>query len=262
VNHSTWDKGDFSVAECHYDQIRSQRKFGLELETHSCPHYRRLRGNTPFGAKFDCSVGGMEFVSPILGGDEGLAAVEEFCAKAAELNFTVGEDCGFHLHMDMRDECTSALKSAAYAYLKTDAVWRLLVNNFRANNCGYCRVPEWTLRDLERADDMELWCDRWNRYALCNLQAYPKFGSYEIRLYQGTLDAKEINNWIKAHLRFTDWACTKDYTEIDDAFSGSAASKWESLKAIFGDIHLNRTYGRIRRERLGITPRARATVSS
>jgi hypothetical protein len=203
----------------------------------------------------------MEFVSPILAGDEGLAEVEKFCAIATDKGYAVDGDCGYHLHVDMRGESDTVLKSVAYAYLKSDAAWRLLVDSFRANDCGYCRPADFNRASLERADDMHDWCDNWNRYSLCNLNAYPKFGSYEIRLHQGSVNAREICNWVKAHLRFVDWAADKTLDEIDDAFGGSIADKWESLKAIFGDIDMNRYYGRVRRSRLGTSRRA-ATVSS
>jgi hypothetical protein len=219
-----------------------------------------MRGQTLFGVKHDCSVSGLEFFSPILHGDAGLVEVENFCAQAEQRHFAVDSDCGYHLHLDMRNETVPALKAIAYAYLKSDSAWRLLVDSFRANDCGYCRRPEYTRGQLEAASSMTRFGDAQDRYTLCNLNAYSKFGSYEIRLHQGSVNAKEICNWIKAHLRFVDWAKDKTFDEIDDAFCGSDANKWESLKAIFGDIDLNRTYGRIRRTRLGITPRARATA--
>ena len=206
----------------------------------------------------------MEFISPILYGDEGLAAVEEFCAAANRLDFAVNSDCGYHLHIDMRGEYYESLKAVAYAYLKTDATWRLLVDSFRANDCSYCSRPEYRRRNIEQViskESMDYFCDQHDRYALCNLNAYRKFGSFEIRLHQGSLDARVICNWIKAHLHFVDWAVDKHLDEIDDAFQGSDANKWESLKAIFGDIDLNRYYGRVRRGRLNENvPRVRATA--
>jgi hypothetical protein len=257
-----WEPTVFTVENPTYTHIRSKRAFGLELETSACPDYRSLREKTCFGAKFDCSVNGMEFYSPILYGDEGLAAVEAFCADAATLDFAVDSTCGLHLHLDMRDELAQAVKSVAYAYLRSDSVWRALVNTYRANDCGYCRRMQYTRQQLEDAHDMANFCDRWDRYALCNLNAYTKFGSFEIRLYQGSVDAKEICNWVKAHTRFVDWAKTQTLDEVEDAFHGSNNMKWESLKSIFGDIDLNRTYGRIRRERLGIPPVVREGASA
>jgi hypothetical protein len=250
---TTWEIGTFSAENPNYKKTRSPRGFGLELETSDCPNYRTLKGKTNFGVKFDCSVNGMEFYSPVLSGDEGLAAVEEFLQHADRLDFDVDSDCGYHLHLDMRGEDIDALKSVAYAYMKADAAWRLLVDSFRANDCGYCRRPQYTRRDVEAVSDrsdMRRFCDNQDRYLLCNLNAYTKFGSFEIRLHQGSLDARAVCNWIKAHLRFTDWAKDKTLDEIDDAFRGSDVSRWESLKAIFGDIDLNRYYGRIRRGRL------------
>jgi len=247
-----WDPGVAPAAET-YKRTITKRSFGIELETSRCPNYRSLRGQTIFGAKHDCSVSGMEFTSPILRGDEGLAAIEEFLLEAEQLEFEADSDCGYHLHIDMRGESLDVLKSVAYAYAKADSAWRMLVNTFRANDCCYCRRADFDRTRLERITDMEgmtYFCRDRERYSLCNLSAYSKFGSYEIRLYQGTLDAQEVCNWIRAHLRFVEWAKDKTFDEIDDAFRGSGASRWESLKAIFGDIELNRYYGRVRRGNL------------
>jgi hypothetical protein len=196
----------------------------------------------------------MEFVSPILQCDDGLQSVRDFCAEAERLHFEADSDCGMHLHIDMRGATLQELKSVAYAYLKADRVWRLLINSFRANDCQYCTAPRYNRRQLEaisNAEEFETFCYNSNRYSSLNVQAYTKFGTYEIRSYQGTVDATEICNWVKAHLRFVEWAKDKTFAEIDDAFRGSDAACWESVKSILGDIELNRFYGRIRRGRLG-----------
>ena len=253
---TTWMQSQFQ-AETSYVKTRSKRCFGVELETTRCDSYMNLKDKTLFGAKYDCSVGGMEFVSPILFGDAGLDVVQEFCDLAESNNFLVGDDCGYHLHLDMGAESEIALKSVAYAYLKTDSLWRLLVTEDRAKNCGYCRKPSYIRRHIQDIDPGAFadFCEGTDRYSLCNLQAYTKFGTYEIRLHQGTIHGMEVCNWIKAHLAFVDWAVNRTLDDIDSAFDGSEADKWESLKAIIGDINLNRYYGRRWRSRLGVSVR-------
>jgi|WetSurMetagenome_2_1015567.scaffolds.fasta_scaffold01858_20 hypothetical protein len=261
---TVWDASEFSTENVATTETKTSRRFGVELETSSCPQHCELHGATIFGSKYDCSVAGMEFTSPILAGDEGLKAIQDFCALANERHFEVDRSCGYHLHLDMRNESDDQLKSVAYAYLKADKVWRHLVDEYRSTGCSYCRTPEWGRRQLENIPrgEMRGFCECRDRYSLCNLQAYWKFGTYEIRLHQGSLDALEICNWIKAHLRFVEWARDKTFDEIDDAFRGSDNAKWESLKAILGDINLNRYYGRKRRTRLGIAPKTRKAAAA
>ena len=72
-----WDTDRFSPSTC-YDEIRSHRRFGIELETSDCPSHEDLRLVTCFGCKDDDSIGGKEFISPILSSDRGLEVVREF----------------------------------------------------------------------------------------------------------------------------------------------------------------------------------------
>jgi hypothetical protein len=227
-----------AVSVATYTQIGSKRKFGVEIETSACGGHRSLRGNTLFGTKFDCSVNGMEFDSPILYGDEGLAEVTKICGYAADKHWEVDSDCGLHIHLDMRDESVEALKSVAYAYLLTDKVWRKLVDGYRADNCTYCRPSNRGRRNIESASDWRDYCDSQSRYELCNLNAYTRHGTYEIRLYQGSIDSVEINNWIIIHARFVDWAAGKTLDELDAYFAGSDNIKWEGLKLILGEFPL------------------------
>jgi hypothetical protein len=218
---NVWNPTPMDVAIANYGVIGSKRKFGVEIETATCAGYRTLRNNTLFGAKYDCSISGMEFISPILYGDEGLAEIERFCDNAREQGWSVDSDCGLHIHLDMRDENADSLKSIAYAYLLTDKAWRKLADPFRADNCTYCRPSTRTRGNVERAHDWRDYCDSQNRYELCNLTAYNRHGTYEIRLYQGSIDKAEICNWIKIHTRFCDWAATKTLDELDAYFEGA-----------------------------------------
>jgi hypothetical protein len=243
-NLNVWEPTPMDVSFATYEKIGSKRKFGVEIETAECPRYRNLKGQNLFGAKFDCSISGMEFISPILYGDEGLAEIEKICDQAAERGWVVDSDCGLHIHLDMRGESVAALKSVAYAYILTDKVWRKLADSYRADNCTYCRAPGGSRARIESTSDtMESWenyCNRQDRYELCNLNAFTRHGTYEIRLYQGSIDKAEITNWIKIHTRFIDWAATKTIAELDAYFEGNDNMKWEGVKMLLGDFPLVR----------------------
>lgn len=215
----------------------SGRCFGIELETSSCNGYRSLRGQTCFGAKHDSSISGMEFVSPVLCGDRGLTEVTTFCKNAKDLGFTVDGDCGYHLHIDMRETSTDQRKAIAYAYRLTYPFWASFVNSFRANDCRYCKAPSYRGDELLR-DDFDYFCRCSDRYEFVNLAAYRTHKTFEIRGHQGTLNPVEILNWIEAHLRFVE--AVENQTPDD-----LLMLNWKKLKKILG-ADLARYYGRKR----------------
>ena len=243
------DDGDVLCGDCHtarttwqakrlngdttYENLTSRRRFGIELETSACPNYRSLKDQTLFGAKFDCSVQGMEFVSPILFGDAGLKEVEDICAHAARLDFKVDGDCGYHLHVDMSETTLTQRRRVAYAYLLTYPLWISFVNSFRAHDCTYCTAPRTGADMVRTCEDLDYELAGTSRYAFINLSAYDKHRTFEIRGYEGTLDYDEIATWIQAHLQFVDYVAELDFDTIDDLFS--CAGAWENLLDILPD---------------------------
>jgi hypothetical protein len=183
----------------------------------------------------------MEFVSPILSGDTGLDEVRAFCKSAKELGFEVNGDCGYHLHLDMRDTNISMRKSIAYAYRLTYPIWSSLVNQYRAHDCQYCCAPNYTAADIVQIPGFLGWCECRNRYEFVNLAAYSRHRTFEIRGYQGTLNPVEIINWIDAHLRFVAFVKDKPLTELLVLLTS-----WKAFKKILGP-DLARYYGRKKR---------------
>jgi len=239
-----WSHGRFRAgATCK--EIRSQRKFGVELETSACPDHSDLEGNTCFDCREDGSIKGMEFTSPVLSSDAGLAAIRDFCHHAGQLDFEVDRDCGFHAHFDVKSLSAGQKSSVAYAYKLTYDVWAAFVNESRRNN-HYCKSVPWdrsSLEALEDGDDWRRFSYNTDRYTWINLNAYSKHGTFEVRLHTATLDGDKVCNWIKAHTRFIDWARDKTLDELEGIFAGSAKSKFRALATIWADSELSDFYG-------------------
>ena len=207
----------------------SSRKFGIELETNSCDNYTDLEGSEAWGAKDDCSVDGKEFVSDILDGNDGLAAIDELCDFAKKNHWKVGRQCGYHLHLNMRGESKQSLIAIAAAYNLTYAVWCDFVDESRISN-NYCHATEWTITDLMAYTAGHMFSEfanRYYRYQWFNIMAYTKHKTFEIRLHQGSLNANEIKNWVKAHTTFADYAAKHTPQEVIDEFR--SISKEEKL---------------------------------
>ena len=202
--------------------IGSERCFGVELETDDCNGHTALFDSAAWGAKNDPTVCGKEFYSDILDGDAGLAAIAELTDLASYNGWSVDDRCGYHLHLDMRAENDDSLFAAAYAYRKTEEVWFGLVDDNRSGS-GYCHSARWSCADIDGYDGRfdHFINDVVNgRYNWINLQAYGKFTTFEVRLHQGSVDENEVCNWIKAHTRFVDWACSVGLAGVREALDG------------------------------------------
>jgi hypothetical protein len=206
---------------CH--RTGSQRSFGIELETSSCDGYLELDGEVSFSSKDDGSIAAKEFVSEVLCGDDGLAAVENFCHRAAELGFEVDSTCGYHLHVDVSDLNQTQLASVATAYGLTYKLWTSFVSDSRRRN-NYCARHSWNInahREYERFADFARAQDR---YQWFNVRAYCTHSTFEIRLHSGTLNAVKICNWIIAQLRFVEAVAHLPSEEVFRLFANESLS--------------------------------------
>jgi hypothetical protein len=224
----------------------------VEIETSNCPGYEALSGMTKFGCKTDCSIGGREFDSPILYGDQGFEEIEALLDYAADKEWDASSSCGCHTHYDMRDETDKELYRITYAYAKTHEFWQACVSYERADN-SFCGRPEYDCASVRRgAGDgtrFDEFCGWFDRYDYVNLRAYYDHKTIEVRLLEGTVDAKTICNWVAIHARFMDYVRNLSFDDLDLTLSGETHHVLSALADIIGDGDLidwltNRTENR------------------
>ncbi len=200
---------DESWGDCtDCDDVGSDRRFGVELETSTCPGWGDY-SHDGWQAKVDVTVTGMEFCSRILQGNEGLMAIDDLCQYATKHDWGVDTACGYHLHLDMRDESIDGLKAIAFAYHSTYDVWKHFAHNNRLGG-SYSKPLEHSLQTYLSCGSLAAW-NRFSlnirrRYQWANWRAYCEHTTLEIRLLEGTLDVQRIQNWVRAHTTFCDWA--------------------------------------------------------
>lgn len=236
-----WNPTPLDVSITTYERVGSKRKYGVEIETEYCRNYDALLGNTKFGCKTDCSVGGREFDSPILYGDAGFEEIEALLDYAERHNWQVDRYCGCHTHYDMRDETNEELFRIAYAYAKTYNFWAACVSYERENN-SYCGQPSYTCDDVRRGfdrdEDFRSFGYGFERYDYVNIGAYSCHKTIEVRLLEGTIDAKTICNWIAIHARFMDYVKNHSFDDLDLILSGDRHHVLSALADIVGDDDL------------------------
>lgn len=235
--HRDWDTKEFHCGDPHYDDIGSKRRFGIELETSECPNHYPLRETTLWGCKPDCSIEGLEFISPPLYGDEGLQDIYNFCREANFRGWNVDSRCGYHAHFDLTGETWQALRSIAYAYRKTYTMWSRFVSDGRSENamCGTPRYRCENIAAIKSAEDWEYFVAARDRFEFLNWRAYLVHSTLEIRTHDPTLNVVEICNWIKVHTRFIDYVARLTIDEIDFLFGSTANKNFRVLSEIVGN---------------------------
>jgi len=228
-------------------ELKSSRRFGIELETEECPNHTALRGKTVYGSKYDGSISGMEFVSPILQGDKGLWATRGFCTRARHMGFTVDSDCGFHLHIDVSNNTNLQRRHIAMAYAYTQSFWHSLVASYRAYDSSYCRPLDWNGECMVTTYNMPRFCDNQERYIWFNVHSLESHGTFEIRLHEGTLDSKRICNWVKIHLRFADFVQDLKFRQIAAMFNVNGNQMAKAVMDTWCDPALRRYFQRVAR---------------
>jgi hypothetical protein len=99
----------------------------------------------------------------------------------------VNDTCGTHIHLDMRSASpTDLARSFKNLFLAQNVLFGMVPAKRRRNTyCGRTKIGSYE-RALAHGD----------RYKAINVMAFPKLGTFEIRLHHGSLEASELLPWI------------------------------------------------------------------
>lgn len=134
--------------------------------------------------------------------------------------FGANQSCGLHVHLDMRN------RSMLDAYDKLrkfqDLMFGMVSEDRQRDKHGYCAY----VRDFNQNQ----------RYVAINKNAYNEHRTLEIRLHQGTVDTKQIGNWINLLLKMVNSKSTpKDFKKKEQVLKW--VSKNKNLKT-----YIKKTY--------------------
>lgn len=129
---------------------------------------------------------GLEVVSPILKGQEGIDEVKKVMKILSDLGCRVNKSTGMHVHIGANDLSGEQLHNVFNFYRNNEMYFdELVAYSRRNNNNSYCR----SLRDYNNEPS--------TRYTKVNYQAYLKYGTLEFRQHQGSLNGDKAEHWIK-----------------------------------------------------------------
>lgn len=139
---------------------------------------------------------GLELVSPILKGEEGLADLAKALDALHQAGAKVNTTCGLHVHVDTAGMNGMQRKNFFNSYTRNQGVMDRLVSKSRRNNTAYCRpYNDHNIDGFGSA--IESGNVGTNRYYTVNIVSYSKYGTIEFRQHQGTLSGKKAVAWVK-----------------------------------------------------------------
>ena len=203
----------------------SDRRFGVELETSNRLNFLWAYEDTNWGVKYDGSITGREFISPPMGGEEGIKNVISLCEQLESKGYQVDRRCGFHLHVDLTETTPKQRKALALAYWYTKDMWASLVHPTRRDT-EYAAYNEgsqyygdtWTRRDIMDGNGHPD-CDM-TRYLWLNWRSYNRHNTVEIRSHEPTTDATAVVNWTLAHTLFVDYMVNLSVGQVTRRLGG------------------------------------------
>ena len=190
---------EFINRECVADVIRIAESKGVVVKE---LRYTHDVTNGFWKIVTDSSCG-MEIVSPVLYGMEGIEEVKKVCEALNEAGAKVNVNCGVHVHHDLKGIGAEQLKNVYRFYDKyIKAIDSMMPNSRRGNNNCYCQdTPLYVMNYLDECntfdDILEIVADiSSKRYRKINLVSARKYGTIEFRQHSGSTDGEKITNWI------------------------------------------------------------------
>jgi hypothetical protein len=170
-------------------------------------------------------------------GDTFLTQVKEITDELKEIGAVANDSCGYHIHVDARDYTFFDVRKLIFLYDKLEDTLFDLMPDVRRNNTRYCaRTAKKYIKDLEKfavpqengkkivenvygVKNQSLASVRGEkyhnaRYGALNIHSYIFRGTFECRLFEGTVSYENITNWAMLWASIIDYAFEMSEKEI------------------------------------------------
>ena len=245
------------------DNTISQRKFGVEIEFTGISQEAAAAAINAAGIPAEvqgynhltCRVWkvvidvscGLEVVSPILQGEDGLNQIATVCRALDGAGAWVNRDCGYHVHGDCSDFELRHFKNLVKLWLKFEDVFDTFQPpSRRADSNTYCRSNLARFGTIATGESQAESCRRAfeaiertksiqelgslfaSRYHKLNVQAYFRHRTIEVRHHAGTINAEKAVNWVRLMMEFYETAKSANGVRVrpSNAEAGVARHKW------------------------------------
>lgn len=164
---------------------------------------------------------GIECVSPVLKGKNGLKSLELACKILNEAGARVNKSTGLHVHIGAASFTEKQYVNIFVNYKKLEKVIdSFMANSRRQNNNFYCQSLQ--NKPLENATSRADICEMMSneRYYKVNCMSYNRHKTVEFRQHQGSTDFKKISAWVNFLTKLCEWSKTNrlqnDIESIDE----------------------------------------------
>lgn len=213
-------------------QSTTSRKFGVEIEFFNVSVHQVL--NALSNAGIQCSFegythrimdtwklvtdgsvtsrgtgtgSGLELVSPILSGTDGLSQVVKVLDAIESAGARVNTSCGLHVHIDTNDMSHEERASLFLLYTRNQDILDRFVSRSRRHNQHY--TMRYSASSIDTIKErIRNGYYSFSRYHTVNISSMDKYGTFEFRQHQGTVNSKKVANWVKLLLAMSTKAMT------------------------------------------------------
>ena len=189
----------------HNDLARAISAKGVVAASETYNH----RTQSHWKVTTDASLGyqtGVEVVSPILQGPQGMIDLQLVLEAMNETGCTVDRQCGIHVHWGIADLDLQSVKNVCALYAKYETqIDAMMPNSRRGNNNQYCRSINQgrtagdTMKAISKASSMveiKQVVNGGTRYRKLNLESFWRYSTIEFRQHSGSLDFDKISAWV------------------------------------------------------------------
>lgn len=183
--------------------ITSLRQEGIQVSyegyTHQVMEGWKLVTDSSVTSRGTSLNRGLELVSPILYGDEGLDQLERVLAVLKRIGACVDKTCGVHVHHDVADYSVENFISLHNLYSNHQkGINSVLPRSRRTQSRNiYCKPLTSSIEYIQNAQSIRQVAQQMGtRYLVLNSQSYVKYGTIEFRQHSGTIEFDKIEAWI------------------------------------------------------------------
>ena len=182
---SAYNEGDIFLA--------SSRPYGIEIETVAEDGQLASRHRDNWEVTDDGSLpaNGIEYVSPVLMGREGLVSLKKVTQALNDTGHVISKECGLHVHVSARGLTPTHLNKIGRTVYNWENLFYACLPDSRAA-VVYCKKL-----GLDQVSTLDGISDPDTRYKGFNMQALAKHGTLEFRYHSGTMSYEKIARWIK-----------------------------------------------------------------
>ena len=158
------------------------------------------------------STCGLELVSPILKGKQGLKEAQRVIDQLASVDgVVVNRSCGIHVHVGCEDVTAQGMKNVLVQYTKNQTIINSVLAPSR-HDSRWCRPVyngnvETLVNNLRNCDTVSSVINTiGDRYRTVNVQCWNRYRTIEFRQHGGSVDSVKICNWVSFLLNTVDKA--------------------------------------------------------